>query len=316
MPEHPPEQPPSSLSAPPMSTTSLPVDARPSSPVMRVMPPVLASDMLREELAPIAPARRSIRIGLGTFAAVFALAAIASRVGLVPRTAGVFEGSLATATLAGLAALLPAPYAARASLAAVAGLAPLVLGARGLGPLAAIGHEGALRAGTGLVLVTALPGALLFRARYRAFRAARLILALVLATCVPALYFVTLGVLDSDAAFLARASEAAVLVATLTAFFGFMGEETTGGCGRSAAAVLILHSARLASVEWTPARGTEAFHYGTFGYVFAAAGELAAGALVAFAFFQLLAAVLATRARKVDVHRIAGGSAPDLDPSD
>ena len=315
MPEHPPQQPPSSLSAPPMSTTSLPADARPSRPAMRVKPPVLASDMLREELAPIAPARRLIRVWLGTFAIVFAFAAVASRVGLAPRAAGVFEGSVATAVLAGLAALLPAPYVTRASLAAIAGLAPLVLGARGLGPLAAIGGEGALRAGVGLVLVTALPGALLFRARYRAFRAARVILAAVLVASAPALYFMTLGVLDSDTALLARVADGAVLVAALTAFFGFLGEETTGGCGRAAAALLVLHAARLASTEWS-AGDAGALRYGTLGYTVGAAGELAAGALVAFALFQLLAAVLATRARQVDVHRIAGGSAPDLDPSD
>ncbi len=295
-----------------MSTTSLPVDARPSAPLMAVKPPLLASDMLREEVAPLAPARRVIRIGLGAFAAVFALAAIGARFGLAPAASGVFLGSVGTALVALLATFLPAPYAARASLAAVAGVLPLLLGAIGYGPLAAIGHEGALQATLGLVMITALPGALLFRARYRAFRAARIILAAVLVACGPGVYFVAQAMLDADASLVTRSADAALLIAAFAAFFGFMGEETTGGCGRSAALVLVVHAARLAAAEWLPA--TEASpRYGTWGYPLAALGELAASALVAFALFQLLAAAFAVRARKVDVHRAAGASAPHLD---
>lgn len=298
-----------------MSTTSLPIDARAnSSPAMRVRPPVLASDMLREEVAPIAPARRLIRVWLGTFALVFALAAVASRMGVTSQASGVFEGSVATAILAAIATLVPAPYAARAVIAAIAGLAPLLLGAASLGPLAAIGHEGALRSCAGLLLVTALPGALLFRARYRAFRAARGILAAALLACVPALYFLIVGALEADAALVARVADIAVVAATLTALFGFMGEETTGGCSNWAGLVLLVHAGRLASLDWIPSPASSLPH-GAWGHMVGAAGELAAGSLVAFALFQLLAVAFAAKARQVDIHRIAGAD-PDNEDED
>src|SRR5205085_2614346 len=155
---------------PPVSTTSLPLDARPLPPRPAfVKPPVLASDILREEVAPIAPAQSAARIAVGCFGLAFACLALASFFGIVPRAPGIFLGSLGTALVAGVAVVVPAPYAARASMAAVAGLVPLTLGATGEGPLAAVGHEGSMRAGLGLVVVTVLPGVLLFRARYRAF---------------------------------------------------------------------------------------------------------------------------------------------------
>jgi hypothetical protein len=296
------EQPPEQA---PVSTTSLPADARPVA-AKRVLakPPVLASDILREEVAPIAPAQRLVRIWLGLFALAFVAAAIASVEGFGPASPGVLAGSIATAIVATIGAFLPAPYAARASLAAIAGLVPLALGARGEGPLAACGFDGTLHAATGLVLVTALPGALLFRARYRAFRAARVILAVVLVFCIPAFAFLAMGAIDASATLLARASDGVVAVAVLTALFGFMGEETTGGCGGWATTLVLVHAGRV--VLRTLALDTT---YGHWGFVFAGIGEFVASTLVSFAIFQLLAALFAREARKVDVHRIVGPSA-------
>jgi len=169
--------PPLSPPPPPMSTSSLPPEVAPISvvPFSIIKPPVLASDILREEVAPIAPAQRAVRIWLAAYALAFAALAAASRMGFGPPSSTVFNGSIATAVVALAAALVPAPYAARASFALIAGLVPLALGAVGEGPLAAIGFQGRLAGALGVGLVTLLPGALFFRARYRAFRAARIL---------------------------------------------------------------------------------------------------------------------------------------------
>jgi len=313
------------LDPPPMSmsTISTSVAAPPSDPPAK--PPVLASDMLREEVAPIAPAQRAIRIWLGMLALAFALAAAASMLGLEARMPGGLEGTWATAIVAAIAAVIPAPYVARASLAAVAGLVPLVLGALGRGPLAAIGFEGPARSLTGVALVTLLPGALLFRARYRAFGAARWILGFALLLAAPALFFLGHGALESRVDLVTCVCDAAVVVASLAALGGFMGEETTGGCNGVAVLIIVIHALRvpvvalsgLAAAVVTGASDDVARElarastapYGVFDAPIAGVGEFIGATLVAHALYQLLAAVFAREARKVDVHRIVGPSA-------
>jgi len=294
-----------------MSTSSLPPDVRPIAiaPRVPIKPPVLASDILREEVAPMAPAQRLVRMWLVGFALAFVAVGVASRMGFGPPSPNVLTGSLATAVVALLAALLPAPYAARASLAVIAGLVPLALGAMAEGPLAAVGYEGGLWATASLALVTLLPGALLFRARYRAFRAARVILAITLLLSAPAMVGLAEGAMG-DGDLIPRLAHGAALLAALMAFCGFMGEETTGGCARWALLVIFTHAAHLALQ--TLGKGREM--YGPWGFVVGAIGEFVAAALVSFAVFQLLAVAFAREARKVDVHRIVGPSAEDRPP--
>lgn len=307
MPPLPPVEPP----PPPMSMTSLPVGV-PRSPSSRpcVQPPVLASDILREEVAPIAPGQTILRVWLAGFSLVFGLAALASFLGLGSNAPGVFGGSLATAIVAAVAALVSVPYAARASLAVVVGLVPLLMGVGGDGPLSAIGFEGTLNAGAGLLTVTALPGALLFRARYRAFAAARIILGVALAASGLFLVLATLGTLDSAAPNITRVADGAAVITILTAFFGFMGEETSGGCSGWAALLLAVHALRLASQTFVGGLDSGlAGRFGPWGFVVGGVGEFFASTIVAYAIFQLLAAIFASSARKVDVHRIVGASA-------
>jgi hypothetical protein len=297
-----------------MSTTSLPVDARPSVPKYgAVKPPVLASDILREEVAPRAPARTMIRVWLWAFAAACALSAIAARFGFGPHTTNVFEGSLAVAILAALGAAVPAPYAGRAFAAVLTGLALLVLGAMDRGPLAPIGHAGVLQATAGLLLVTSLPATLFFRARYRAFREARLVLTVALVASLPALAFGILGAADGTAPVAVRIADTLVAASALTGLFGYMGAETTGGCDRWAGVVLVVYAARIAvnivPELLDPAGAGDS--YGQWGYVTASAGALAASTLTAVGLFQILALFFAERAREVDVHRVAAQSHPE-----
>ncbi len=294
-----------------MSMTSLPVGV-PRSPSSRpcVNPPVLASDLLREEVAPTAPGQTILRVWLGGFSLVFGLAALASFLGVGSAAPGAFGGSLATAIVAAVAALIPVTYAARASLAVVVGLVPLVMGAGGDGPLSALGFEGTLAAAGGLATVTALPGALLFRARYRAFAAARAIIGVSLAASGLFLVLATAGALDSAAPMICRIGDGAAAITILTAFFGFMGEETSGGCEGWAALLLVVHALRLASQTFVGGLDSGlAGRFGRWGFVVGGVGEFFASTIVAYAIFQLLAAIFAKDARKVDVHRIVGVSA-------
>jgi hypothetical protein len=300
-----------------MSTTSLPTDARPSGPKMSVKPPILASDILREEVAPRAPARTTIRLWLAGFAAACALSAIAARLGFGPHTARVFEGSLATCAIAVVGAAVPARYAVRAVVAVLAGYALLGLGALERGPLAPLGHHGAFPAAATMMLATLLPAALLFRARFRAFREARLVLSGAIVLSLPGVVVLVTAAASSALPVPVRVASGAVAAAAVTGLFGYMGAETSAGCDRWAALVLVVSAVRVAAqappllalLTEQPSISGDGGD-GSWGYAVAAVGTLAATTIAAFGLFQLLAQVLGSRARTVDVHQVA--AKPDL----
>ena len=307
---------------PPMSTSSLPASAR-RIPlrVPPVRPPVLASDILREEVAPEAPARRAIRVALLAFVAISLVATFAASSGLTAWTGlasarlsvpWAFEGAIATAIVAAVAAFVPLPYAARAIVAAAAGAVPLAMGALQLGPLGRLGDEGHGAALAMAAMATALPAALVFRARYRAFRAARTILGVALALSLPAVTILAFSAIDAGQPAGARAIAAVGVLGAVAGTLGFMGPETSAGCSQWAALVVGAYAARPAwrafSSAWS-GRDPE-----TLALTAAALGALVASTLVTFAFFQILAAALARQARKVDVHRAVGPGASDPGP--
>lgn len=297
---------------PPMSTSSLPASAKPF-PVRAapIKPPVLASDILREEIAPRTPARHAVRVALSVVTAAFLVAAVlAWGVGSF-RLEGTFalQGALLTAFLGGIAAVAPLPYAARAWLAVLAGGATLALGAFHFGPLARIGDEGAASALAAMAMATLLPAALVFRSRYRAFRAARIILGGALVASLPAVVLLGAQAFDGNALVGDRVIAAAVVASAAAATLGFMGPETSAGCAQWAAIVVGTVVARpvwhAMLAAWS-GRGPDVIALTT-----AALGELMATTLVTFALFQLLAAALAGQAREVDVHRAVGAGASD-----
>jgi hypothetical protein len=296
-----------------MSTSSLPGSMKPF-PVRAapVRPPVLASDILREEVAPKAPARRAIRLALVVAAAAFLVATGLSMSAGPMRLPAPWavEVSVLSAVLALIAAAVPLPYAARSGLAALAGAVPLVLGAAAIGPLAKLAAEGPMTAFSLVALGTVLPGALVFRARYRALGAARSVLAVALVTALPAAALLALRAIDGGGDTVDRALSAVGLASVAASTLGFMGAETSAGCAQWAAVI----------VGSVAARPTAAAVLATWGgrdgeiapWMAAAIGELLCASLVAFALFQLLAAALGGQARQVDVHQIVGASAsPD-----
>jgi hypothetical protein len=289
---------------PPMSTTSLPSSSAPiEAAAPSVKPPILASDILREEVAPLAPASSAMRRWLLALAAGFGLLGGAYFEGLLPTAELAVTASLVTAAAAVLAWLVP--YTARACLAVLAGLMPLALGAALKGPLALLGSEGDLPAGASLVLVTLLPAALFFRAQYRAFGAARAFLVVALLLAIPGVFFLGQGAVTGGTPVLLRAADVLVVTAVLTSFAGFLGPETTGACTIWGAALLVLAPARqLVATSLGEASGSKLAVAAA-----EAVGVALAATVVSVGLYQLLAAALARRARMVDVHRIVGPSA-------
>jgi hypothetical protein len=262
--------------------------------------------MLREEIAPLTPARSALQGLLASLATGFAAYGGATLAGwLTPADRLAASSAFATAAAAALAVLTPIPYAMRAGMAVLAGLLPLVLGASGQGALAPLGVEGRLEPCAGIALATLLPAALFFRSRYRAFPTARAVLAGALLFAVPTILLVARETLAEGTPLAMRVTDGLVIGATLTSMGGFFGPETTGACTAWGALVLLTYSGRVFATTWFEGAG----RLGSAA-VTAMGGGLSA-TVVSVGLYQLLAAMLAHRARLVDVHQIVGPSAEE-----
>jgi len=262
---------------------------------------VLASEALREEVAPREPGARAARFIVAGVAVSFALLGLAMRLGadLTPTGSG-SSVALAAAGASASIALLPFPYLVRALSAAVLGGFVLLLGIAGVGPLAGLAIAGAQGANVARVLALGvLPGALLFRARYRAYPRARLVLGLGLAAALPFAVTRLLMLADTTAPFLERGGAAVDVAVLLGGFFGFMGEDTTAGGSVWAALVLFVLPADVAlgQLERTHHHLAPGGH-GWLGHAGAATGTACAATLLAIGGYQALAALLGADARR------------------
>lgn len=271
-------------SRPPMSTTSLP-ETPTDPPPSPVNPPILASDILMEDVAPHHPAANILRTALGFVALSFAALGVLDVTGAL-KAAGA-GGEWTMATVAAVLMVFPLPYVTRATLAALLGLVPLAIGACSLPETA--WHRVAIG-----LLAAVLPCVFFFRARYRALAAARVVLAVAFVIAAPGLLFAVSSALDANAPLVLRVVDGALVAGALAGAFGFMGAETTGMCGVWASTTILLVAAHVATVA------------STAGWrVAISSAVIGAGCctLVALAGFQLLATVFANAARRVDIHR-------------
>ncbi|MCC6521788.1 MAG: hypothetical protein IT373_03930 [Polyangiaceae bacterium] len=286
--------------------------AAPSSPHK----PLLASQALIEDLAPEEPLKRGARWWcLGVGAAVAPLGAQPFVEDGTPSASGIV--TLCYGATALLAGALPLGYRLRA--AVMLGLAVLgaLLGTLRLGPAQALGDAAAGWGVLHAIAGVALPGALLFRARYRAYGHARRILAVGLALAGPfAVYMaVTIAKADDSAT---RIAAVVALLAVGVSLLGFMGSETTGAGSYLAAAVIAAITATLtaplAVALLTKASELEAEApptadlwplYSTLAF----GATLVLGALGAC---QLLAARLWRDARIIDLHAATKGDRPSM----
>ena len=260
--------------------------------------PLLASEALREEVAPLEPGRREARAWLLGIAVVYGLLGFAFKAGIGVPDARIDASTISYSAAGAVAAvaILPFPYALRAGVALVLGVAVMTLGLRGAGPLAGLAVDGGLfRDLTRLVAVSALPAALIFRARYRAYGPARGILALALGLALPFVVVAALPILDPSGPVVSRAGAAVSVAVVFCSLFGFMGAGTTGAGSVWAGLVLLVLPSELALRELTPLAGPDT---GVLTYPATSVALVAAATLAALGIYQLLAAALAGDARR------------------
>jgi hypothetical protein len=202
------------------------------------------------------------------------------------------------AALALACGLLPRWYEQRAALMLLIGLGCGGLGVIGIGPAAAareVAGEWGLLA---LLTATGLPAALLFRAHYRAFRAARLVLGGALALSVPfAVHGLLRAVGVSDLAL--QIANGVAVGSVFASLLGFMGSETTGAGTPLAALVTAAMAGVLGTETLVDPGGLRPMGEALGPLV--SIGAFAAGALLAaLGLFGLLAWRLGPQARTVD----------------
>lgn len=281
-----------------------PVQRGPTSGIHRAVsepkPPLLASEVLREELAPLQPARGSCRLWLLLIALALTALGLAMRFGVgVPaeRLQGATIAFSAAGALVAVAAL-PFPYALRAGVAVLVGLVLMVLGLQSGGPLGGLTVDGSLIRGIArLVTLTTLPAALMFRARYTAFKQARIVLAVALGLALPFVVLEVLLLADSGAPLVARAGAALSIAFVACSLFGFMGQGTTGWGALWAALVLGGIPLEVALRHFTLADAAT----GHLTYPATAVGLVCAAVAASLGLFQLLATLWAPEARRLSL---------------
>jgi hypothetical protein len=298
--------------APPRAADSplpdLSADGTPRDGVAR---PLLASEALMDDLAPVKPGEAAARF----LAAVVGLLLIAAA-GLLPRGPGGASPwpAVVLGGIALVAAMAPASYRQRAIALLVVGLLLAALGLRGVGPASGMATGGEIWGFFRFLAATTLPAALLFRARYRAYAKARWILAASFVAAVPFLV--------RTAAMLAGAEldwwhlgAVAGAVAILASLAGFMGAETTAAGTYTALGVIVALTAQLA-LERLTAGGAWSDAASLPGAARAAIGFAVAAVLASFGLFQVFAWRFAGDARRIDVHRPVAQERPDTAPPD
>ena len=269
--------------------------------------PVLASEVLAEELAPLEPGRLASRVWLLAVALLLALLGVALREGVgVPASRA--EDATITFSAAGAVtalALLPFPYALRAAVSLLLALVLMTMGLRGAGPLSGLTVDGGeLRALAMLVVLSTLPPALLLRARYSTCRWARPLLAIALGLAVPFLVLQVLLWSDQAAPFFSRLVAATNAGLIGCCLLGFAPDRSAGGSKIWAGLVVCLLPMGVALRELTPLADADT---GLLTYSATATATVCAAILACLGGYQLLAAALGPRVRaKLRTRRPAG----------
>jgi hypothetical protein len=264
---------------------------------------VLASEALREDMAPLEPDRRVGRHIVGGVAIALALLGIPLRQGAERAILGDTAASLAFAAAGAAAALasLPFSYPIRAAAIFILGAALMLLGADASGPLAGlrIGSSVQLEL-TRLVVLATLPGALLFRARYRGYPRARVVLGLALVAAAPFAISRGLVAADPTGTVVDRVAAGIDFAVILAGLFGFMGADTTGGGSVWASLVIGCLSLDIVLRELGSAAGMRLWAEHTT----TAVATACAAILTSVGAYHLLAARLAWDARRLIRRRV------------
>lgn len=284
-------------------TSSVVTDRRPSvvtdSPSERLSRPLLASEALMEDLAPVEPAGASARIWCAGLGAGFAVVGALPLLGLRPGGLSAAVPSLVIGAIALVAALARVTYRQRAVAMVVLGLLSGVVDLGGTRAALAAGVGGVGWSLSRLVPAIAIAAALIFRSRYRAYGGARIFLGAALLTAVPFAIHAAIGFSSGFGP--AQLGAVVVLTAVAASLTGFMGSETTGAGPYLAWSIVTAFATELAlRALWSPGAlrtPTNIIHVGIAATAFAGAAVLAALGL-----FQIAAWRFAADARRINLH--------------
>jgi hypothetical protein len=265
-------------------------------------PPVLASEVLREDLAPIEPGRHASRFWDGGLALLYLAVGVCLRLDLGVARVSPDAGAACLAAAAAVAAtaLVPFPYLWRAIVGGLIGAFVLALGLFGGGPLALLVGPGSTPWVEPFRVMTcvALPAALLFRSHYRAYPRGRVLLAAAFVLSLP--FLVHEAIMTTHGPLVARVGAGLALVGPLSGLFAFMSSPTTSMTALCAQALTALLALELGLREVYATRPAGS---GPLAYALTAAAFFASVVPMALGLFQTFAAIYAREARQVDVHR-------------
>jgi hypothetical protein len=262
---------------------------------IKMPPPILASDVLREDLAPFEPGRKASRIWDLAFAGLYLVLGAAFWFGLGP-SAEPRAGAvcLAAAAATGVTAIVPFSYLWRAVVGGLIGGAVIVLGLAGHGPLAPMVSEGSSGWSEAFRIVACItvPAALLFRSHYRAYARGRLLLTITLLTALP--FVILEGAAVARGPMVASVGAALVLTGLLSSLGALRSTPTNAVAGWCAQSVIGLAALDIGLRELYLAAPPS---IGTFAYAITAVAFFASVVPMALGLFQVLAAVYAPEAR-------------------
>jgi len=272
--------------------------------------PLLASEALKDELAPHEPLARAAKVTGVLAGAWFAATALAP----AWRPAGQPWLELAAGALMLAASLAPLSYGNRALAILLCGVGVTLTGIGGSGPASVLGYAVGEWGVLYLIAAVSLPAALLFRSHYRAYHGARPVLASALVLCLPFAILSAFGFDDATPAI--QVTSGIALAALGVALLGFMGSQASLSGGALAAGIVAAIASPVpahAGARLEPATVWEWLSVSASSLAFAGATGVAA-----LGGFQLLAERHWKRARAVDVHPVpaeqpfAAPSAPSL----
>ncbi len=271
----------------------------------RTPPPVLASEALREDLAPLEPGRSTTRVYHAVSALTLLVVGLASRAGLgftaEPPNAGAVCMAAAAAT--GAAAIAPVGYRWRAGFGAAIGLGIMVMGGLGRGPLALLAMADGLGDGAIGRMLTAilLPATLLFRSHYRAYQRGRLLLLLAYLASLPFVVSEALDVVQGGQ-LVQQFGASVTLVFVLSGLFAFWGTPPVSVMAWIAPSLTVVMALDVVLVGLqTPALAAAA-GMGALAFELTALTLIACASIASLGLFQILAAMYARDARRINVH--------------
>jgi hypothetical protein len=295
------------------------VHTAPTAPIKtakkKTPPPILASEVLREDLAPLEPGRRASQWWDGAVALLFLAVGVLHRFGFGVADVSPQAGAicLAAAAATGATGLVPFPYLWRAVVGGLAGAIVVALGLFGAGPLALLGEpiSNPLTETFRVVTCVAIPAALLFRSHYRAYDRGRLLLGIAFVLALPFLASSVHVVLDGPT--MAKVGAGLAITGALLGLIAFMSAPTTliGAWCAQVLTALIAADIGLRQLYAPRPSGS-----GTLTYVLTGVAFFAAVVPIALGLFQTWAAVYAREARLVDVHRPSAPEPPPPSMSD